>query len=72
MRITSKSGIIPVGAVVMLPGGEDFYIIKDYDVDEAEYVVVPCEFDGDDYVESGDEVRLTPFELLGGDYETQD
>ena len=68
MKITKNTGILAAGTVVCLPGGELCEICEWVDSTER-YRVEFLECDGDELVASGDERYMSPWELVGGEFD---
>ena len=69
MKITKNTGILAVGTVVVLPGGEEACEIREYIESTGRYRVVFLEFNGEEFVPSGDERFISRRELIGAECE---
>ena len=69
VKITKNTGILAVGTVVVLPGGDEACEIREYRESTGRYRVVFLAFDGEDFVSTGEERYISPWELIGGETE---
>lgn len=67
VKITKNTGILAVGTVVVLPGGDEACEIREYIESTGRYRVAFLDFDGEDFVPTGDERFISPCDLIGAE-----